>query len=108
MDVSGLNVYLSGPMTGQADWNVHAFNLAEECLLDSDAAWVFNPARSALRDNERGHAHYMTKDLHELTYHHDGNAFFHGIAMLPGWEDSEGARLEREVAIACGMEVIYL
>lgn len=28
------------------------------------------------------------------------------IVMLPGWNVSRGARLERDVALACGMRVV--
>lgn len=30
---------------------------------------------------------------------------FDGVALLPGWEQSEGARLEKAVAEACGITV---
>jgi hypothetical protein len=31
-----------------------------------------------------------------------------GIALLPNWEDSKGARLEHTIAVALGMDVLYL
>lgn len=30
------------------------------------------------------------------------------VAMLPGWEESSGAKVEREFALALGLEVLYL
>ena len=40
--------------------------------------------------------------IHELTNPWD---FFDGIALLPGWEASEGVKLMVGVAEACGMRI---
>ena len=36
----------------------------------------------------------------------DEDSAWHALLSLPGWEQSEGARLERMVAEAIGMEII--
>ena len=107
--MDGKNVYLCGAMTGHDDWNAPAFEEAEERMFAQGAAYVFNPAASASFDHERDHSYYMTRDLHELTWH-DANKtpFYDVIAVLPGWEQSQGACVEIQVAIACGIEVMHL
>ena len=42
----------------------------------------------------------MRDSIHALTGHRPA---FDGVAMLDGWEQSRGARLERQVAEACGI-----
>ena len=38
----------------------------------------------------------------------DDGAFYDVLVSLPCWQDSAGARLEREVAVACGIDVCEL
>lgn len=110
MELKKKYVYLSGPMTGFHDYNRQAFNEAEKKLMDMGAYAVFNPASKKVtpRVTHFTHEAYMCRDLHILTQHEYGAPKFGVIAMLPGWEESDGARIEREVAIACGIEVVTL
>lgn len=107
MDLTGKYVYLSGPMTGIENWNYEQFKDASEKLLSDGAAFVFNPAVRGVKD-PKPHEYYMLVDLHELTQSYDGKPIYDVIAMLPGWGNSQGAKLERDVAIAIGLEVMYL
>lgn len=93
-------VYVAGPMTGYPDFNYPAFDAAERALLDHGYG-VFNPTR-AEEFNDTGKsqewAWYMRHALRMVV---SADA----LAILPGWEDSRGARLEVQVAQALGMPV---
>ena len=111
MRFDGKHVYLSGPMTGLEDYNRPAFNAAEERVRAEGAADVFNPAHFGLG---RPHESYMLDTLHELTQSvwDDGLMryvpYWDVIAMLPRWAFSKGAKVERAVAEAIGVEVVEL
>jgi len=114
-----MKVYLSGKMAGVPKFNFPAFDKAAEQLRQAGHE-VFNPAE---KDRELyGH------DFAEIC---DGNfeesvrrgfnlrqTFFldceyickeaEAIAMLPGWEDSGGARAEHALAHVLRLKFIYL
>lgn len=112
----GKRVFISGPMTGMPDWNRAAFADAECMLRKAGAREVYNPAAdSPLGEDSHTHEHWMLRTLHHLTmlvycYSDDGNNTPHWdmLLLLPGWEDSRGARVERDVAAACGIELVYV
>lgn len=109
----GKRVFLSGPMTGLPDWNRTAFQAAENAAYEAGAELVFNPCFYApiRRADALPHESYMALTLHALTRLDDAERFrmrYDAIAMLPGWERSEGAKVERAVAEACGIEVVEL
>ena len=108
MDLTGKAVYISGRMTGCDNWNTEAFDKAADYLIEHGAAFVFNPSLSAKSGKIREHSYYMRVDIHELTKSYHGEQIYDVIAMLPGWEESYGARVELMVAIACGIEVMFL
>lgn len=112
MDVKGKSVFLSGPMTGKAHLNVAAFAEAHQRLKEAGAATVYDPAIEYLQDakraNDLSHAAWMRRCLRTLA---SECATSEGVrprwdvlVSLPGWVDSAGAALEREVAVACGVE----
>ena len=115
-DFGGKLVFLSGPMTGKPGWNREAFADAEAWCRDHGAIEVYNPARLSPEAGERVHPHerYMTRTLHELTKFaprlDDVDDWFRplydAVVMLPGWMDSDGACVERNVALACGIDVV--
>lgn len=91
-------IYISGPMTGYPDCNFAAFHAAAEQL--ARAGWkVFNPAENFGGRKDLPREAYLRLDLAML-------AQCEAIALLPGWEDSRGAKLEYAVACELGCEVI--
>jgi hypothetical protein len=116
------STYIAGPMTGLPNFNFPAFNAAAKHLR-SQGHTVFNPAERDIErhggvdisaDNHAGDPALAVKQhgfsLREALA--DDTAFIckqaTAIAMLPGWENSKGARAEHALAVALGLVVIYL
>lgn len=116
-----MRVYLAGPMRGIPYFNFPAFNQAA-AQLRAAGYEVFSPAE---RDNE---AHGTDISAGNATGDEEQAARDHGfnlkqallddityiclhadtIALLPGWENSRGAKAEKAVAEALGHAVVYL
>lgn len=102
-------IYLSGPISGHADGNRPAFERAAAMLrasgyLVKNPLDVFNepPPRSRHADALRAYwQRAMRADIRALL---DCDR----IAMLPGWEKSEGAKLEHLIAAKLGIGAIYM
>lgn len=99
-------LYISGPVTGIEHDNVTNFRRAQR-LLDYAGYESFIP-HEIVETNDT-HKAAMRLCVHELTAPHMrrgvmyGSPRYDGVALLEGWEQSEGARLERAVAEACGI-----
>ena len=109
------NIYLAGPMTGYKEYNFPAFFDYAEAL--EDGGWtVWNPAQHDLD------VHGTLNNVRD-EFNVDPKAFLRGclswdlsticnecdaIAMMPGWENSKGARAEHATAVALGLQIIYL
>ncbi|MBR3157891.1 MAG: DUF4406 domain-containing protein [Atopobiaceae bacterium] len=108
----GKRVFISGPMTGKPDWNRAEFERAAIELWELGAGAVFNPASIAPREGEPAMAHelYMARTLNRLTVldftGFPNVPYYDVIVMLDGWWDSEGAKVERMVAEAIGLDVV--
>ena len=92
-------IYLSGPMSGLADYNYPVFNEVAKSLRDQGHV-VVNSAEFE-QDTSKVWSHYMRQDLRRLLD-------CHTIALLPGWDRSRGATLELFVATQLGMRVVHL
>ena len=90
-------VYISGPITGIDFGNRFAFSCARNAL-ELCGYEVVDPSEVQL-DDEATWTDYMRADLKLLL-----DCDF--IYMLDGWEDSKGARIERELAENLGIEEI--
>lgn len=91
--------YLAGPMTGYPDLNFPAFHAAAASLR-ALGLHVVNPAELN-PDPGADWKDCMRTDIAELV-HCDG------IVLLPGWEGSKGAKLERHIAEAFGLIILKL
>lgn len=100
-------IYLSGPMTGIENFNRAQFDAAATTLrsLGYD---VFVPGESEEYEPTELAAQEVSRKKRELYLSRDID-FIQEIAdvvvVLPGWEDSEGAKLEVAVAQAIGVPV---
>lgn len=92
-------VYISGPITGIDFGNRFAFSCARSAL-ELCGYEVVDPSEVKL-DDDASWADYMKADLKLLL---DCDYIY----MLDGWEDSKGARIERELAENLGIEEIDL
>lgn len=99
-------LYLSGPVTDIEDDNLSAFEIAQKEL---EAAGYLTDKPHDLVDREDSHETAMLLCVNELTERTQKTGirypvpYYDGLALLPGWEQSEGARLEKAVAEACGI-----
>ena len=96
--VKGKKVYLSGPITGKKNYK-GLFLYVEELIKLCDVFRIFNPA-SQIPDS-LDHEQAMKRCVAAL-------AEYEAIVMLPGWHTSKGARLEHDIALACGINIIDL
>ena len=115
MRVNGKRVFLSGPMTGKPAYGVAEFAAAHEKLVGMGAAMVYDPAYQWYVDMANGkptldHEEYMRRTLTELTgaERDDGSRYYDVLVQLPEWYDSDGAKVECDVASAIGIEVCEL
>ena len=92
-------IYLAGPMTGIKDFNYPAFNAAAK-LLRENGYHVENPAENSAPDCGTWLG-YMRIAITQL-------ATCDMVVMLPGWSESRGAVVERNLAKGLGLQVIDL
>ena len=91
-------IYIAGPMTGVPEHNFPAFHAAAERLRQ--AGWeVVNPAENFGGQTDLPRETYLRADVALLVT-------CNAIAMLPGWENSQGAKLEYLLARELGMPVL--
>lgn len=117
-----MKVYLAGPMTGIPYFNFPAFRAAAE-KLRAEGHEVFNPVEADIArhngvdvsiGNHTGDAR-MLREHHSFSLREalaEDVAYIclkaDAIALLPGWENSKGARAEHALASALGHTFIYL
>ena len=94
-----MKVYLAGPMSGHKDYNYPAFHKAAK-RLRAAGHFVLNPAE--LNPPVKDYRQCLAVDLAWICAHAEA------IALMPGWENSRGARVEFDLAIALGIKFIYL
>lgn len=95
----GCKVFISGPMTGYADYNRPMFDLAEDYLHALGCA-VFNPGNLTCFDEGWDHKTIVDIDIAALKK-------CDVILHLPGWEISKGAFEEACIAKDCCLNEVY-
>src|SRR3990167_2442281 len=103
----GNRYYIAGPMRGIPLYNFPAFDKAEERLR----AAGLEPVNPAALDREAG----ITADTYPLPENFMREAMkrdlaaicdCYGLALLPGWDSSEGATIEVYLAKMLGLKLI--
>lgn len=89
-------VYVAGPMRGLPLYNYPAFNEAAAVLRDK-GYMVLNPAE--VNHHSNGIRSCMAVDLVLICMNADG------LVLLPGWENSTGAKAEVALAECLGIPV---
>jgi hypothetical protein len=89
-------------MSGLKDFNYPVFDEAERMLQAVYPDWeIINPANNFDRDQTRSKTEYIGLGLQQVRT-------CDTIFLLPGWEDSEGACEEFDLAIELDLDVIIL
>ena len=91
-----MKIYIAGPMSGLKDLNYPAFN-AEAERLRALGHEVLNPAENPVPPCGSW-AGYMRMALRQLIE-------CECVVLLPGWIESRGAVIERNLAQALGMGI---
>lgn len=93
-----MKVYLSGPMTGIPGYNFPAFRFAAE-VMRGQGYEVVSPIETDGGDTSKPREYYLRIDIEHLLC-------VDAVAVLPGWQESEGARLEVQIAKAIGLPIL--
>lgn len=103
-----MKIYIAGRMTGLPDLGFAAFDAAAASLR-AEGYEVVNPAE---RDRARGigPSTPISQELYRQLLAADVSVLLEcgGICLLPGWEESRGARLEKHVAEVLGFTFVEL
>lgn len=92
-------VYIAGPMTGTPDWNFPKFHQVSNALREAGRT-VVNPAENFGGRTDLPWETYLRLAIQQV-------AMCNSIVMLPGWEESKGARLEYLVADSLGIPITH-
>lgn len=100
-----MTTYIAGPMTGLPDFNYPAFQAAAEQLRAAgvDVKSPTEVSNDQAPDNytaEKPYGYYLRRSLRMLLDCDE-------MVLLPGWEYSRGATLEREIAEMLGMTITH-
>lgn len=91
-------IYISGPMTGIDNLNRELFNEAERLLRECGE----NPINPHNFPEQKSYEDYLLLDLEMIAMAADA------IALLPGWENSPGAKKELKAALDLNLKVLVL
>lgn len=98
-------LYIAGPMTGKPAFNYPAFDLAYTLLKEAGFEVILNPVDACKDCNHQPSSDaphpwewYMRSALRMVLD-------VDGIALLPGWDESRGAKLEVSTGEALGLQI---
>ena len=80
-------LYISGPMSGKAEWNFPLFNKVDDALTEVGDYTVYNPAK--LESINHDWVDCLQRDIGLFCSNR-----IDGIVLLDGWELSKGATAE--------------
>jgi len=103
-----VKLYLAGPMTGYPEWNFPAFHAAAKLLRDFgyevvspaeiDLETGFDPSAPVSDFTPADRVAALRRDVQAILG-------VDGVALLEGWESSEGAKVEAHLGSALDLMV---
>lgn len=106
-----LRVYVSGPMSGVENYNFPAFHAASEDLrgmghtvyspAEMDEAAGVEPAADGKLPDPGDYAGFLARDIEVIAKER-----IEAIVLLPGWENSGGAKTEVAFGRALGLKIL--
>lgn len=102
-----MNLYVIGPVTGKPNENREEFERVRGELLDNATLGAVSIPHDYIEpDSTWEHAMRMSITVMMQWWSFELGPVIHqpfGIAMLDGWKDSKGARIEHDLACALGI-----
>lgn len=95
-----MRLYIAGPMSGLPEFNYPAFRSAGT-LLGAKGFEVLNPVDAEKHNTTGATQSWDWYMRHALRMVLDAE----GIALLPNWEKSRGAKLEETVGRSLGLDI---
>ena len=110
MDIKGLKVYLSGPVTGlDRKEVVEAFKAAKRELKAQGAAEVWSPPEKVPAEADYSRAMRICMQALSRDKEDDPlQPYFDLLVRLPGWQTSSGCVTETRIAGSGGVRVVDL
>lgn len=99
--IDGWSYYLSGPISGDVEGNLIKFRWATENLREAGYSIVSPVEVCEQAGLDEPWDWYMRRDIEAML-----DDKVRGIIMLPGWEDSKGAKVEMNLAVALGFVIL--
>lgn len=95
------NCYISGPITGyDLQERIEAFDKVQK-ELSKKGIFTINPLGKGYGENESyTHADYLREDIGFMVQS------CNSIYLMDGWRESEGCKVEYQVAKACDFKII--
>ena len=90
-------IYIAGPMTGLPGFNYPAFNRAADALR-AKGYHVENPAANPVPPCGTWKGYMLMAIAQLITCD--------TVALLPGWSDSKGAKVEHQLALDLDLKVL--
>lgn len=110
-DAEVLGVYISGPMTGRANYNKEAFDEAKRMLVQrvNPTLRIYNPCERLWVMKDEPYLDIIRRSVHELTWTNpDGTPKYSHLLVLDGYEYSFGCTAEIMAALTSGIQVHYI
>ena len=101
-----MRLYIIGPVTGHPNDNREAFEKAREDL--EAAGYQVDIPHDYVNEGEDWQQCMRRSITAMLALDHKSKPVYDGVAMLPGWDKSKGATIERDIAVALSIPCHYI
>ena len=103
-------VYISGPMSGIEDYNFPAFQAAHRKILDFGDTPINPHDIGKYAEQHPGFKQMTEQEQYNIYMRYDISCMMlcDLVVLLPGWENSRGAMLEKSIAESVGIPSVEI